>query len=165
VHRDRRLFLDVSATTHYVVQILEHQLRSTGIPPYQLALVTHIREHQPVTPTAVSAASGVPLTTLRDNVQRLVERRLVRRVPHPTDGRSYVLELTARGEVMARAADPALAEAYATLERLLPKALEHYQATVTELNTALESALAALDSSAPRTSPSGSKRRTGRGRG
>jgi DNA-binding MarR family transcriptional regulator len=145
VQRDDRLFLDVSVTGQYVVRILEHQLQPTGIPPYQLALVTHIREQQPVTPTAVSRASGVSPTTLRDNVQRLVERRLVRRLPHPTDGRSYLLELTTRGEVMARAADPALAQAYARLERLLPHPLSHYQAALSELNAALEAALAELE--------------------
>ncbi len=145
MQRDDRLFLDVSVTGQYVVRILEHQLEPTGIPPYQLALVTHIREQQPVTPTAVSRASGVPPTTLRDNVQRLVERRLVRRHPHPTDGRSYLLALTTRGEVMARAADPALAQAYASLERLLPHPLAHYQAALSELNAALEAALAELE--------------------
>jgi hypothetical protein len=43
---------------------------------------------------------------------------------------------------MVRAADPALAEAYATLERLLPKQLAHYEQALDELNTALEHALA-----------------------
>jgi DNA-binding MarR family transcriptional regulator len=143
--RDDRLFLEVPVASRYVVRILEHRLAPTGIPPYQLGLVTHIRHAQPVTPTAISAASGVPLTTLRDNVQRLVDGGLVRRVPNPSDGRSYLLELTPRGEVMARAADPVLAEAYAALERLLPEPLDHYQATVEELNAALERALAEID--------------------
>ena len=143
--RDDRLFLEVPVASRYVVRIVEHHLAPTGIPPYQLGLVTHIRHAQPVTPTEISAASGVPPTTLRDNIQRLVDGGLVRRIPHPTDGRSYRLELTARGEVMARAADPVLAEAYAALERLLPQPLEHYQAAVGELNAALEHALAELE--------------------
>lgn len=104
-----------------------------------------------MTPTAISRASGVPPTTLRDNIRRLVERGLVRRLPHPTDGRSYLLELTSRGEAMARDADPQLAKAYATLERLLPKPLARYQATLSELNAALEAALAELDALAART--------------
>lgn len=140
--RDDRLFLKLAATSQYVVRILERDLTPIGIPPYQLALVTHIRHHQPVTPSAISAASGVPPTTLRDNVQRLVDRRLVRRLPHPDDGRSYLLELTPRGELMARAADPVLAEAYATLERLLGRPLADYEAMVDELNQALEDTLA-----------------------
>ena len=143
--RDDRLFLEVPVASRYVVRILEHRLGPTGIPPYQLGLVTHIRHAQPVTPTAIAAVAGVPLTTLRDNIQRLVDGGLVQRIAHPTDGRSYELELTAQGEVMARAADPVLAEAYAALERLLPKPLDHYQAAVGELNAALERVLEEID--------------------
>lgn len=151
--RDDRLFLEVPVASRYVVRILEHRLAPTGIPPYQLGLVTHIRHAQPVTPTAISAASGIPLTTLRDNIQRLVDAGLVRRLPHPTDGRSYRLELTRRGEVMARAADPVLAEAYAAVERLLPKPLDHYQAAIAELNDALERALAEIEAPAAAPEP------------
>ena len=142
---DKRLFLEVPVASRYVVRILEHGLAPTGIPPYQLGLLTHVRHAQPVTPTEISASSGVPLTTLRDNIQRLVDGGLVRRIPHPTDGRSYRLELTARGEQVTRAADPVLAECYAAVERLLPKPLADYQAAVAELNTALERSLAELE--------------------
>jgi DNA-binding MarR family transcriptional regulator len=144
VARDDRLFLHLAATGHYLVRILERQLEPTGIPPYQLALVTHVRHHQPVTPTEISRASGVPPTTLRDNIRRLVDAGLVRRAAHPTDGRSYRLELTPRGELMACAADPALADAYERLERLLPEPLARYESTVVDLNTALERTLAEL---------------------
>ena len=151
--RDHRLFLEVPVASRYVVRILEHRLAPTGIPPYQLGLVTHIRHAQPVTPTAISTSSGIPLTTLRDNIQRLVDAGLVRRIPHPTDGRSYRLELTPRGEVMARAADPVLAEAYAAVERLLPKPLDHYQRAIAELNHALENALAEIEAPAAAPKP------------
>ena len=147
--RDDRLFLEVPVASRYVVQILEQKLRPTGIPPYQLGLVTHIRHAQPVTPTAIAAASGIPVTTLRDNIQRLVDVGLVRRLPNRADGRSYLLELTSRGEVMARAADPVLAEGYAALERLLPRPLDHYQAAIAELNAALEASLAELSGDVP----------------
>jgi DNA-binding MarR family transcriptional regulator len=142
---DNRLFLEVPVASRYVVRILEHGLSPTGIPPYQLGLLTHVRHAQPVTPTEISAASGVPPTTLRDNIQRLVDGGLVRRIPHPTDGRSYLLELTTRGERIIRAADPVLAECYAALERRLPKPLAHYQTAVEELNAALERSLTELE--------------------
>jgi DNA-binding MarR family transcriptional regulator len=147
VDRDDRLFLVLATTGQYVERIVERQLEPTGIPPAQLALVSHIRHTQPVTPTEIARASGIPQTTLRDNIRRLVDRRLVRRVGHPRDGRSYLLELTARGEVMARAADPALAHAYAALERELPRPLAHYEETLGELNEGLERALVELSGS------------------
>ena len=49
VARDDRLLLKVAATSQYVVRLLERQLEETGIAPSELALVTHIRHHQPVT--------------------------------------------------------------------------------------------------------------------
>ena len=134
---DRQLLLKAETTSQYVTRVVEQHLEPVGIPPYLLALVTHIRDHAPVSPTTISLASGMPMTTLRDNVQRLVERRLVRRRKHPHDGRSYLLVLTARGEAMVAAADPVLLEAYRALERLLPRPLQEYEAMLDELNAAL----------------------------
>ena len=74
-----------------------------------------------------------------------IEDRPDGRIAHPTDGRSYRLELTPRGERVTRAADPVLAECYAVVERLLPRPLAEYQSAVQELNVALEHALAELE--------------------
>ena len=75
---DRQLFLKAATTAQYVGRIVDAQLEPVGIPAYLLALLTHIRDHAPVSPSTISLASGVPMTTLRDNIQRLVDRRLVR---------------------------------------------------------------------------------------
>ena len=139
---DLRLFLDVAASAPRVGQLLDRRLAPLGLPAYLLGVITHIRDHAPVTPSGISDASGVPLTSLRDNIQRLVDRRLVRRVPNPADGRSYLVELTARGEAMLQAADPAVLDAYLAVERRLPRPLDYYQAAVAELNQALDGALA-----------------------
>ena len=142
---NRQLFLKVSTTAQYVSQIVDEQLRPIGIPGFLLALLTHIRDNAPVSPSTVSIASGVPTTTLRDNIQRLVERRLVKRIPNPDDGRSYLLALTRRGEAMTRAADPALLEAYLALEQRLRLPLEQYELMLDELNDALQGALESLE--------------------
>ena len=92
-----------------------------------------------MSPTAVSLASGVPATTLRDNIQRLVERGLVERVPNPDDGRSYLLVADAttashdgarRGRGAARGVPRARAAA--------PKPLRDYELVLEELNAALQ---------------------------
>src|SRR5215213_7645885 len=138
---DRQLLLKAATTSQYLSRVVHRYLAPTGIPGFLLALVTHVRDHQPVSPSAVSAASGVPLTTLRDNVQRLVDRGLVRRVANPGDARSYLLELTPAGLAVTRAADPALLEAYEALERRLPRPLAEYERVLDELNAALGSLL------------------------
>ena len=45
-------------------------------------------------------------TTLRDNIRRLVGQDLIRRTPNPSDGRSYLIELTDNGARLIAAADP-----------------------------------------------------------
>ena len=139
--RNRQLFLKSLTTAQYVGQIVDAQLARIGLPGYLLALLTHVRDHEPVAPTEISRVSGAPLTTLRDNIQRLVDRRLVEREPNPNDGRSYLVRLTPQGHAVVRAAGPALLEGYLALERHLSRDLEDYEAVLDELTAALESAL------------------------
>lgn len=142
---NRQLFLKASTTAQLVGQIVGRQLEPVGVPGFLLALLTHVRDHQPVTPSTVSALAGVPPTTLRDNVQRLVDRKLVRRLPNPGDGRSYLLALTPQGERVLRRADPALLVAYLALERQLRQPLDEVERQLDELNAALAAALEALE--------------------
>ena len=139
--QNRRLFLQSSTTAQYVGQIVDAHLARVGIPAFLLALLTHIRDLEPASPTEISRASGAPMTTLRDNIQRLVDRKLVRRAPNPRDGRSYLLKLTARGAALTQAADPALLDAYLALEGRLPRPRAEYERMLDELNQALERVL------------------------
>jgi DNA-binding MarR family transcriptional regulator len=138
---NRQLFLKAATTSQYVGQIVERQLEPIGLPAYLLALLTHVRDHAPVTPSKVSEASGVPMTTLRDNIQRLVDRRLVRRVPNREDGRSYLLVLTAHGKTVVEEAGEALLEAYVAVERRLPRPRREYEQMLDEVTEALQGAL------------------------
>ena len=142
---NRQLFLKASTTAQYTSQIVGLQLVPVGIPPFLVALLTHVRDLEPVSPSEISRVSGAPATTLRDNIQRLVDRKLVRRTPNPADGRSYLLRLTARGRAVTRAADPALLEAYLALERHLPRPRHEFERALDELNEALQHALEELD--------------------
>lgn len=141
---NRELFLKASTTAHLVGQIVGRQVEPVGIPAFLLALLTHIRDHEPVTPSTVSAVSGAPPTTLRDNIQRLVDRGLVRRLPNPDDGRSYLLTTTAKGTDVAAEAGEALREAYELLEAELGELLPHEQ-RLDGLNSALAAVLAGLE--------------------
>ena len=145
---NRQLFLKAGTTAQYVSQIVDEQLKPIGIPGFLLALLTHVRDNGPVSPSTVALASGVPATTLRDNIQRLVDRRLVRRISHPDDRRSYLLVLTRQGEAVTQASDPALLEAYLALEQRLRLPLAQYERMLDELNDALQGTLASFDESA-----------------
>jgi len=141
---DRHLYLQTATTSQYVAQIIEHQLAPVGIPASLLALLTHVRDLDPVSPSALSRAAGTPATTLRDNIQRLVDRKLVRRVANPADGRSYLVRITPRGIRTLGRADPVLLEAYLALEDRLPRPRAEYERMLAELNEALGHALDAL---------------------
>jgi DNA-binding MarR family transcriptional regulator len=145
---NKQLFLKAATTSQLVGRIVDAQLEPVGVPVYLLALLTHVRDLEPVSPTAVSLASGAPLTTLRDNIQRLVERDLVERVPNPEDGRSYLLVLTPRGKRVTVIAGEALLQTYLDLERRLPRPLQDYERVLDELNDAL---LGVVESSQPAT--------------
>ena len=102
---NRELFLKANTTGELVSRIVIGQVEPVGIPAFLLALLTHVRDHQPVKPSTIAAAAGLPITTVRDNVQRLVDRGLVERRPNPDDGRSYFLVVTERGrDVLTRTA-------------------------------------------------------------
>ena len=147
---NRQLFLKSATTSQYVGRIVERQLQPVGIPGYLLALLTHVRDHAPVTPSTISELSGVPMTTLRDNIQRLVDRRLVRRRGNPHDGRSYVLVMTPKGQAVTEAAGDALLDAYVELERRLPRRLAEYEHALDELNDALQGVLGEEPEALPR---------------
>jgi DNA-binding MarR family transcriptional regulator len=143
---NRELFLKANTTGELVSQIVISQVEPVGIPAFLLAVLTHVRDHQPVTPSAVATAAGVPVTTLRDNIQRLVDRGLVERRPNPEDGRSYYLVVTRRGTAVLAAAGEALRVAYELLERELGGPLKEHEAWLDRLNATLTRVLAELES-------------------
>jgi DNA-binding MarR family transcriptional regulator len=142
---NRELFLKAETTAQLVGRIVVGQVEPVGIPAFLLATLTHVRDHEPVTPTTVSAVSGVPITTLRDNIQRLVDRGLVERRPNPDDGRSYHLVVTRRGHEVLHEAGEALLRAYQLLERDVGGPLAAREAWLDELNAALGRVLAELE--------------------
>jgi DNA-binding MarR family transcriptional regulator len=139
---DRRLFLDIFRLYQLTGAVVERQARELGIPAYLLGLLAQLHRLEPVTPSAISQATGIATTTLRDNVQRLVDRGLIERAPNPDDGRSYLIELTEKGKRLLQEADPALLVAYLALERRLPRASAEYEARLAELDAALAAMLA-----------------------
>jgi DNA-binding MarR family transcriptional regulator len=139
---NRRLFLQAYTLAQATGTVVEREVQSFGLPTYLFGLLSQIRELAPVAPSRISATTGTPMTTLRDNIQRLVDRGLIRRKPNPADGRSYLVELTPRGELLARAAGEPLLRAYLALEERLPRPLEEYQRVLDELTQAVQGVLA-----------------------
>jgi DNA-binding MarR family transcriptional regulator len=95
-----------------------------------------------VTPSALAAETGLPPTTIRDYIRRLVERSDVRRTPNPADGRSYFLVLTPKGQRVADRGWPAVLAAFERGEGHLERPAAEYLAAMSEVREAVKEALA-----------------------
>ncbi len=84
---------------------------------------------------------GTPLTTMSDLVQRLTRRGLVQKDPHPDDGRSSLLRLSAAGDREWKAGWPALREATEAIVNRLDAPEDDVRAALRRLGAALEQAL------------------------
>jgi DNA-binding MarR family transcriptional regulator len=118
-------------------ELVGRALRPLGVEPQLFGLLTHIAHREPVPPSVISAEEGIPVTTIRDNVQRLVDRGLVERVPNPDDGRSYLLARTASGADVLMLGNAALAGVYEALDTRLPRPAQEYEAVLHELRDAV----------------------------
>jgi DNA-binding MarR family transcriptional regulator len=138
---DDSVVLDVYAAGRLVEELLLEELEPYGLRPNVLSLLSLIRRDGPVTPTALGARIGMRPTTLRDLLGLMVDRGHVRRVDHPTDGRSHLLELTAEGEAFLAAALPAVGRVEERLEAELGGDVEELRPALLRLREAAESAL------------------------
>ena len=125
---------------------LDAALAETGIRPAEYAVYSLMLEAGPRTPSELAAALGVPPTTLSTYVAAMLGRGDARRIPHPTDGRSYRLVLTDQGRGVIRRVNPAFARAEAGILANLDRPEAEIRAALADLADALERAATALDS-------------------
>ena len=122
--------------------LVNEELEAVGVPPELFSFLGWVFSLQPVTPGALAAETGMPPTTIRDYVRRLVERGDVRKVANPADGRSYHLVVTAQGQRVAERGWPAVIAAFKRLEPHLERPAAEHLASVEELRRALKLAVA-----------------------
>ena len=91
------------------------------------------------TPGDLARELGLSPTTLSAMIDRLVAKKQVRRVRHPEDGRSYVLEPTARG----KKTNARNAERFGAVMRRVTASLEGDPEEILEAMRRLEAALRA----------------------
>jgi DNA-binding MarR family transcriptional regulator len=117
--------------------LIGRELEPAGIEPQLFGLLTCIAHREPVAPSVLATEESIPPTTIRDSVQRLVDRELVERAPNPADGRSYLLSLTPRGRETLALANTLLAGVYEALGSRLPRGAAEYEQVLQELRGAL----------------------------
>jgi DNA-binding MarR family transcriptional regulator len=140
---DTALLQETYTTGSLVAALVSEELEAVGIQPQLFSLLGWISLLEPVSPGRVVAETGIPPTTLRDYIRVLVERRDVRRIDNPEDGRSYLIVLTPRGRRLVDRGRPAVERALVRLEPHLPRGSDEYLVRMQELRRGLQHALAA----------------------
>jgi len=142
LERDVALLQELYTAGALVALLVDEELEAIGVPQELFSFLGWIYTLQPVTPGQLAAETGMPPTTIRDYIRRLVERGDVRKVANPADGRSYHLAVTPKGRRLADRGWPAVITAFKRLEPHLERSAAEHLASVEDLRSALKLALA-----------------------
>jgi DNA-binding MarR family transcriptional regulator len=123
-----------------MVQLVDRELAADGVDANGYATLSLIGARGSMRLTELADQLGMPLTTASDVVRRLEARHHVRRRPNPDDGRSFLFELTARGDREWRRGWGALQRINTQLARDVDEA--EMRTALELLGTAFERALA-----------------------
>ena len=96
-------------------------------------------------PTSIAQRMGVPLTTVSDRLNRLVERGHAERIKNPLDGRSALFRLTDDGWKAFRAVQPQFVELLKNVTERLAMPVEDVRRGLQALEDALREELADLN--------------------
>jgi len=105
-------------------ELLRRELDAAGMTPNQFGVQSVIGAFGPLTPTELAARLGMAQPTVSAWIKRLTEEGQIERRPHPTDGRSYLLEVTDAGRTALQAAFPHFGAALAKVEAALGDELD-----------------------------------------
>jgi DNA-binding MarR family transcriptional regulator len=122
-----------------MTQVVELELAADGVEPNGYGMLSLVGVRGPVRLTEVAAELGLPLTTASDVMRRLESRGHVRRTPNPEDGRSFLFELSAKGDREWRRGWGALQRINEGLAARIDA--ERARTALTELNQAFATAL------------------------
>jgi DNA-binding MarR family transcriptional regulator len=139
------VLLQLWTAAHMAERLVAEHLERLGVSDEQFALLSRIALDGPVTPTALAAQMGVPLTTLADAVRRLDARGEIERLPNPEDGRSHLLTLSAAGCARVQAARPAVVGSVEDVRKHLELPLEDVDAAMEDLHRSLQQAVRSLE--------------------
>jgi len=90
-------FLTLALTASKVWPLVQREFSAEDVDPVHWGLLFHVGARDDVTPSELAAETGLSATTVRDNIQALVDRGLVERDPNPQDARSYYVRPTKQG--------------------------------------------------------------------
>lgn len=116
-------------------------IRTLGLTPAQFDLIVTLGNTQGMNFKELGEKTLITKGTLTGVVDRLVAKKLVRRVASPTDGRSQTVELTAQGESLFARIFPAhVAHVRVAFAELEAAGLQQAEETLRQLRSAFAKA-------------------------
>src|SRR5436305_12747075 len=137
--RKLSLLLLLVASHQRMTQLIDLELAADGVESNGYAMLSLLGVRGRVRLTEVAAELGMPLTTASDVMRRLEARGFVRRTPNPEDGRSFLFELSAKGDREWRRGWGALQRIDASLVSRIDE--QETRRSLEQLNRAFEAAL------------------------
>lgn len=128
-----------------MAQLVQRELAADGVDSTHYATLSMIGAFGPLRLTEIASELGMPITTASDFVRRLENQKLVLRRPNPEDGRSFLFELSARGDREWRRGWGALQRIQAHLQAEVDH--DETRRMLIELGAAFESAMQDSDQS------------------
>jgi DNA-binding MarR family transcriptional regulator len=121
--------------------VVEQIVEGSGLTASEFAVTSWLNLQGRATPSQLARDLGIPPTTLSSMLDRLVRKKQVRRVRHPDDGRSALLELTAKGKATTVQNNERFARMLKTLKANLDGDAEEVLETLRRLEDGLRRTL------------------------
>ena len=118
--RDRCLCLHIQRAARVLARRFDDALRPHGLTNGQFSLLMSLNRPEPPPMGPVAALLAMDRTTLTAALKPLERRGLVQITPDPSDRRSRILNLTAKGRKLLAQALPVWKKTHDEIDRLLP---------------------------------------------
>jgi len=122
-------------------ELVARAVDGSGVSPDEYGVLSGILNLGRIAPTELASKLGVPPTTISVYLGRFLEQGLVRRLPNPSDGRSYLVEPTEKGVDVARYVGPRLRTHAEALMAASELSYEELMDALGALETAAKAAL------------------------
>jgi len=139
------LLFDVFVLGQRTRALVAQAMRDAEMRPDEYAAYSVVFEAGPLTQTDLAERLGMAVTTVADFVRTMVERRHLRKRPHPTDQRAALLSLTPEGiRAHRRASRSFEVAAHAMSDQLAPLDEGSAREVLQRLTASAEHALTAM---------------------
>jgi DNA-binding MarR family transcriptional regulator len=122
-------------------ELMQEAVAGTGVTAEEYAVLGVIGFFPDRTPTDLATTLGIPPTTVSRHVSRLLDRGLAERAPNPSDGRSYLLRATERGDAAVQTIAPRVRDLVNALREVSDVPLEDVAAALRALEEAAKQVL------------------------